>query len=297
MARVGFIGLGKMGGHMARNLLKAGHEVRAFDPAAAAMDAAVKAGAKPANGAAAAADGAEAVVTMLPAGPQSRAVYFEAGVIEAAGKGALLLDCSTIDIATAQALHEAAAARGLDFLDAPVSGGVVGAERGTLTFMCGGSASAFERARPILEGMGKSIVHAGGPGHGQAAKLCNQMMLGISMLGVAEAFVLAEKVGLDARKLFDIVSTSSGQSFAMTGYCPVPGLSPTAASNNGFKPGFTTAMMLKDLRLAQQAARDAGSASPMGAQAAALFALFHNSGNAEIDYSAVIEMIRGTPQP
>jgi 3-hydroxyisobutyrate dehydrogenase len=296
MARVGFIGLGKMGGHMARNLLKAGHELRAFDSAPAAVEAAVAAGAKPANGAAAAADGADAVVTMLPAGPESRAVYFEAGVMAAAAKGALLLDCSTIDIATSQALHEAAAARGLDFMETPVSGGVVGAERGTLTFMCGGSAAAFERAKPILEGMGKSIVHAGGPGHGQAAKLCNQMMLGISMLGVAEAFVLAEKVGLDAKKLFDIVSTSSGQSFAMTGYCPVPGLSPTAASDNGFKPGFTTAMMLKDLRLAQQAARDAGTASPMGAQAAALFALFHNSGNAEIDYSAIIAMIRGRAQ-
>ena len=297
MARIGFIGLGKMGGHMARNLLRAGHDVRAFDAAPAAVEAVVAAGAKPANGAAAAADGADAVLTMLPAGPQSRAVYFEAGAMEAAGKGALLLDCSTIDIATAQALHEAGAVRGLDFLDAPVSGGVVGAERGTLTFMCGGSSAAFERARPLLEGMGKSIVHAGGPGHGQAAKLCNQMMLGISMLGVAEAFVLAEKVGLDTKKLFDIVAASSGQSFAMTGYCPVPGLSPTAASNNGFKPGFTTAMMLKDLRLAQQAARDAGSASPMGAQAAALFALFHNSGNAEIDYSAIIDMIRGKAQP
>jgi 3-hydroxyisobutyrate dehydrogenase len=267
--------------------------VRAFDAAPAAVEAAVRAGATPVNGSAAAADGADAVVTMLPAGPQSRAVWLDDGVLAAAGKDALLLDCSTIDIATARALHEAAAARGVDFLDAPVSGGVVGAERGALTFMCGGSTEAFERARPILEGMGKSIVHAGGPGHGQAAKLCNQMMLGVSMLGVCEAFVLAERVGLDARKLFDIVSTSSGQSFAMTGYCPVPGLSPTAASNNGFKPGFTTAMMLKDLRLAQQAARDAGAASPMGAQAAALFALFHNSGNAEIDYSAIIGMIRG----
>lgn len=297
MAVVGFVGLGKMGGHMARNLLKSGHQVRAFDAAPAAVDAAVKAGAKPVNGAAAAAQGADAIVTMLPAGPQSRAVWLDDGVLAAAEAGALLLDCSTIDIATAQALHEAAAARGVDFLDAPVSGGVVGAERGTLTFMCGGSASAFARAQPILEGMGKSIVHAGGPGHGQAAKLCNQMMLGVAMLGVCEAFVLAERVGLDARKLFDIVSTSSGQTFAMTGYCPVPGLSPTAASNNGFKPGFTTAMMLKDLRLAQQAARDAGSASPMGAQAAALFALFHNAGNAEIDYSAIIQMIRGGDKP
>lgn len=297
MASVAFVGLGKMGGRMARNLLRAGHEVRAFDLSPAAVEAAARDGARPANGAAAAADGADAVVTMLPAGPQARAVYLDDGVIAAARPGALLIDSSTIDIATAQALHEAAAARGMDFLDAPVSGGVVGAERGALTFMCGGSAEAFERARPILEGMGESIVHAGGPGHGQAAKLCNQMMLGVAMLGVCEAFVLAEKVGLDAKKLFDIVSTSSGQSFAMTGYCPVPGLSPTAASNNGFRPGFTTAMMLKDLRLAQQAAREAGAASPMGAQAAALFALFHNSGAAEIDYSAIINMVRGQAQP
>lgn len=297
MASIGFIGLGKMGGHMARNLLQAGHEVRAFDLSPAAVEAAARNGARPANGAAAAADGADAVVTMLPAGPQAREVYLDGGVLEAARPGALIIDSSTIDIGTARDLHEAAAAKGLDFLDAPVSGGVVGAERGALTFMCGGSERAFERARPILEAMGKSIVHAGGPGHGQAAKLCNQMMLGVSMLGVCEAFVLAEKVGLDAKKLFDIVSTSSGQSFAMTGYCPVPGLSPTAASNNGFKPGFTTAMMLKDLRLAQQAAREAGVASPMGAQAAALFALFHNSGNAEIDYSAIIQMVRGQSQP
>jgi len=234
------------------------------------------------------------VITMLPAGEHVRDVYTgPGGVLEAAAPGTLLIDSSTIDVATARAVTQAAADKGFDMLDAPVSGGVGGAEAGTLTFMVGGSDAAFGRARPILDVMGGNIFHAGGPGNGQAAKMCNNMILGISMIGVAEAFVLAEKVGLDHRKLFDIVSTASGQCWSLTSYCPVPGPVPASPANRGYKAGFTADMMLKDLRLAQAAATDTAAATPLGRHAAELFARYCGSGQGPTDFSGIIRMIRG----
>ena len=299
MATIAFIGLGNMGGPMCRNLVKAGHTVRAFDLSAQALAAASEAGASPAASPAAAAGGAEAVITMLPAGRHVREVYL-GGVMDAVVPGALLIDSSTIDVETARAVADAAAQKGLAFVDAPVSGGVGGAAAGTLTFMVGGTADAFDRARPILQAMGKNIVHAGGPGTGQAAKLCNNMILAISMIGVAEAFVLAEKLGLDRQKLFDIASTSSGQCWSLTTYCPVPGPVPASPANRDYAAGFATAMMLKDLKLAQGAAHAAGAATPMGAQAAALYALLDAQGHGGDDFSVIIRMLRGDlnrPQP
>ena len=294
MATIGFIGLGNMGGPMARNLIKAGHSVRGFDLVTANLDAAVAAGVVAANSAAEAVKGAEIVVTMLPAGEHVRAVYTgEGGVITAAGKGALLIDSSTIDVASARAVAAAAAKAGLSMLDAPVSGGVTGAEAGTLTFMVGGPEAAFQRALPILQAMGKNIVHAGGEGNGQAAKICNNMILGVAMIAVSEGFLLAEKLGLDAQKLFDISSKSSGQCWAMTSYCPVPGPVPASPANRNYKAGFTTAMMLKDLVLAQQAAAAVGVATPMGALAQSLQSLNAASGQAILDFSSVINMLRG----
>jgi 3-hydroxyisobutyrate dehydrogenase len=231
---------------------------------------------------------------MLPAGPHVRAVYQGAGrVLESARTGTLLIDCSTIDVETARAVSKAAAERGFPMLDAPVSGGVAGAAAATLTFMVGGEASAFERARPILEKMGKTIVHAGGAGNGQAAKICNNMILGASMIAVCEAFQLAEKLGLDAQKLFDISSKSSGQCWSMTSYCPVPGPVPASPANRGYRPGFTVEMMLKDLKLAQQAAQAAGAATPMGANAAALYGLMANAGMGATDFSAMMIFLKG----
>ena len=255
MARIGFIGLGNMGLPMARNLLAAGHEVRAFDTAGPAVERAVAAGAAAAADLGAAIGGADIVITMLPAGQQVRGVYLGAdGIIGRAGPGTLLIDCSTIDVETARVVHAAAAKAGFDALDAPVSGGVAGAEAATLTFMVGGSEKAFAAARPILERMGKAVIHAGAPGNGQAAKICNNLILGISMIGVCEAFALAERLGLPAQTLFDISSKSSGQCWSMTSYCPVPGPVPTSPANRDYRPGFTAAMMLKDLRLAEAAA-------------------------------------------
>ena len=294
MAKIGFIGLGNMGGPMLRNLAKAGHALKAFDIVPKLAEAAREAGAAVAGSAREAAEGVEAVVTMLPAGEHVRAVYLgEGGIIAALGAKTLLIDCSTIDVETARAVNAAAAAKGLEMVDAPVSGGVAGAAAGTLTFMVGGSEASFARAEPILAKMGKAIVHAGPAGNGQAAKICNNMMLGAQMIAVAEGFTLAEKLGLSAAKLFEISSKSSGQCWAITSYCPVPGLVPTAPSNRGFQPGFTVAMMLKDLRLAQQAAAAAGAATPMGAAAAALYALFSNKGHAALDFSAIIQMVEG----
>ncbi|MFN0042602.1 MAG: 3-hydroxyisobutyrate dehydrogenase [Alphaproteobacteria bacterium] len=292
MAKIGFIGLGNMGGPMVRNLLKAGHAVAAFDLSAARLDQAAKDGAAPARSATEAAGGRDAVITMLPAGAQVRAVY-TGEVIGAVSPGTLLVDCSTIDVASARATGEAAGAAGLDMLDAPVSGGVAGAEAGTLTFMVGGSAGAFVRAEPILKAMGKTVVHAGAVGAGQAAKICNNMVLGISMIAVSEGFALAQKLGLDPAKLFEISSKSSGQCWALTTYCPEPGLVPTAPSNREYRPGFSAAMMLKDLRLAQEAAATSGAATPLGAEASALYALYCNAGNAESDFSGIIRMIKG----
>ena len=293
MSRIAFIGVGNMGGPMARNLVKAGHDVMLFDLSAAAVDAVVSAGGTGANSANEAARDAEAIVTMLPAGQHVRSIYLNEGLLASAHKGALLIDSSTIDIDSARAVHAAAEKAGFDFLDAPVSGGVGGAEAGTLTFMCGGTDKAFERAKPILDQMGKRVVLAGGAGAGQAAKICNNMLLAISMIGTCEAFVLGEKLGLDPQKLFEIASTSSGQCWSLTTYCPVPGPVPTAPSNRGYTGGFASALMLKDLKLAQAAAQTAGAPTPLGAEAAQLYALFAARGQGDTDFSGIIQMLRG----
>jgi len=294
MATIGFIGLGNMGGPMARNLLKAGHKVQGFDVVKANVDGHVAAGGAAAASAVAAVKGAEIVVTMLPAGEHVRSVYTgDGGVIGAAEKGALLIDSSTIDVGSARAVAAAASKAGFAMLDAPVSGGVTGAEAATLTFMVGGEEKAFERGLPILQAMGKNIVHAGAAGNGQAAKICNNMILGVAMIAVSEGFLLAEKLGLDAQKLFDISSKSSGQCWAMTSYCPVPGPVPASPANRNYKAGFTTAMMLKDLVLAQQAAAAVGVATPMGALAQSLQSLNAATGQAGLDFSSVINMLRG----
>jgi 3-hydroxyisobutyrate dehydrogenase len=293
MTSIAFIGVGNMGGPMARNLVKAGHDVHAFDLSAAVLEPVVNAGAKKAESVNHAAGNADVVITMLPAGQHVRSVYLQNGILSAARKGALLIDSSTIDIDSARAVHAAATEAALDFLDAPVSGGVGGAEAGTLTFMCGGSDTAFERAKPILENMGKRIVLAGGAGAGQAAKICNNMLLAISMIGTCEAFVLAEKLGLDPQKLFDIASTSSGQCWSLTTYCPVPGPVPTAPSNRDYAGGFATALMLKDLKLALTAAQSSGATTPLGAEAAQLYSLFAAKGHGGVDFSGIIQMLRG----
>jgi len=294
MTTIAFIGVGNMGGPMAKNLLKAGHGVRAYDLSAALLAAVAEAGAVKAANVAEAAEDADAVITMLPAGTHVRSVYLDkAGVLASAKRGALLIDSSTIDIDSARAVATEAEKAGFAFLDAPVSGGVGGAEAGTLTFMCGGSEDAFARAKPILEKMGKKVVLAGGAGTGQAAKICNNMLLAVSMIGTCEAFVLAEKLGLDPQKLFDIASTSSGQCWSLTTYCPVPGPVPTSPANRDYTGGFAAALMLKDLKLAQSAAQSTGAVTPLGAEAAQLYALFAAKGNAGTDFSGIIRMLRG----
>ncbi len=294
MAVIGFIGLGNMGLPMARNLIGAGHELLVFDVVGAAIDQARQAGAKAAAGAGDAAAGAEIVITMLPEGRHVREVWVgEGGVIARARSGALLIDCSTIDVATARAVNQAAAERGLEVLDAPVSGGVTGAENATLTFMVGGSEAGVAQARPVLERMGKAVVHAGPSGNGQAAKICNNMILGISMIGVCEAFVLARRLGLGAEKLYEVSSQSSGQCWSLTSYCPVPGPVPASPANRDYRPGFTAAMMAKDLRLAQDAALDADVATPLGAHARSLYALFAGAGHGGTDFSGIIKMLDG----
>jgi 3-hydroxyisobutyrate dehydrogenase len=295
MAKIAFIGLGNMGGPMAANLIKAGHAVRGTDVSADALARFGEAGGTAAGSTVDAVSDAEVVITMLPAGSHVRGVYLgDGGILGSAGAGSLLIDCSTIDVQTARVVAGAAADAGMDMVDAPVSGGVAGAAAATLTFMVGGAEASVARARPILADMGKNIVHAGGAGNGQAAKICNNMILGISMIGVCEAFVLAEKLGLDHQKLFDISSTASGQCWSLTSYCPVPGPVPTAPSNRDYQPGFSAAMMLKDLKLAQEAAQAGGAATPMGAQAQALYAMFAASGHAGSDFSGIIRFLRGT---
>jgi len=258
MAKIAFIGLGNMGGPMAANLLKAQHQVTAFDLSAGAVSAAIEKGAQKAATAAEAVKGAEVVITMLPAGKHVREVY-ETQVLANVAKGALLIDCSTIDVESARHVAALALKAGLEMVDAPVSGGVGGATAGTLTFMVGGSEAGFAKAKPFLQQMGKNIVHAGGSGNGQAAKICNNMILGISMIAVSESFMLAKRLGLDAQKLFDVASTASGQCWSLTNYCPVPGPVPASPANRDYQAGFTAAMMLKDLMLAQQAAQAAGA--------------------------------------
>src|SRR5712692_2071197 len=295
MAKIGFIGLGNMGLPMAQNLIKAAHAVSGFDVSEYATERLATGGGTRASSVSDACKDVEIVITMLPAGEQVRDVYLgDDGVSAAAAAGALLIDCSTIDVETARDVAQAAAGRGLAMLDAPVSGGVAGAEAATLTFMVGGSDAAFERARPVLEAMGKTIVHAGGAGNGQAAKICNNMVLGASMIVVSEAFLLAEKLGLDAQKLFDISSKSSGQCWSLTSYCPVPGPVPTAPSNRDYQAGFTAAMMLKDLKLSQEAAQAGGATTKLGAEATAIYDRYVGSGNAGKDFSGIFRFVRGS---
>ncbi len=293
MTEIGFIGLGNMGGPMVRNLIGAGHAVTAYDLAPGKLAAAVGDGARAAASVAEAAAG-EAVITMLPAGPEVRAVFTgDGGVLHAARPGALLIDCSTIDLDTARAVARAAAEAGHEMLDAPVSGGMAGAEAGTLTFMVGGTEAAFARARPILEAMGRTIIHAGAAGAGQAVKMCNQLMLAVSMIGVGEAFTLARKVGLDPAVMYDVCSTATSRSWALTDYCPEPGILETAPSSRGYPAGFTAAMMLKDLRLVRAAAEGAGADAELAAHAAQLYERYCAAGHGASDFSGIIRMIKG----
>jgi len=290
MARVAFIGLGNMGGGMAANLVRAGHEVVAFDLAEPAIERARGNGASIATSAAEAVDGAEAVVTMLPAGKHVAQVYRES-VFGKAPTSAILMDCSTIDVATAKAVEADARAAGYTMVDAPVSGGIAAADAGTLTFMVGGSDDGFAKAQPYLEKMGKAVIHAGGPGAGQAAKICNNMLLGATMAATCEAFVLAEKLGLDPQTFFDISSKASGQSWSMTSYCPVPGVGPKTPADRDYEGGFAASLMLKDLKLAMEAAQEAGAYTPMGGEAEELYQRFVDRGGAHKDFSALIKMI------
>jgi 3-hydroxyisobutyrate dehydrogenase len=291
MAAIGFIGLGNMGGPMAANLVKAGHRVRGYDLQPAMLEAATGTGVTPAASAADAVGEAEIVITMLPAGRHVIALYQEA-LVGAVRPGTLLVDSSTIDMRSAQQAHKLAAQNGLAALDAPVSGGVGGAAAGTLTFMCGGDAASFARAKPILEAMGRKVLHCGAAGAGQAAKICNNMILGVSMIAVGEAFVLGERLGLTHQSLYDVVSTSSGQCWSVTSYCPVPGPVPTSPANNGYKPGFAAALMRKDLRLAKEAAEMVNADTVLGRLAEAMYASFEEAGHAGLDFSAIIQAIR-----
>ena len=294
MARIGFIGLGNMGLPMALNLIKAGHQVTGFDLSPQGLEKLNAGGGKSAKDAPTLAAESEVVITMLPAGKHVRDVYLGSdGIIAKAKPGTLLIDSSTIDVDSARTVAAAAADKGLPMLDAPVSGGVGGAQAGTLTFMVGGPESAFAEAEPLLSVMGKNVVHAGAAGAGQAAKICNNMILGISMIAVSEAFVLAEKLGLDKQKLFDIASKSSGQCWSLTTYCPVPGPVPTSPANRDYQAGFTAAMMLKDLKLAQDAANASGVTTPLGAEAASLYGLYVGQGEGGRDFSGIVQYLRG----
>jgi 3-hydroxyisobutyrate dehydrogenase len=289
MATIGFIGLGNMGAPMAANLLRAGHQVRGYDIAPNSAEIAANLGIDLAGSAQDAVRGADTVITMLPAGRHVSASY--ADILPAASPGTLFIDCSTIDVASARAAHASAADAGMASVDAPVSGGVGGATAATLTFMAGGAEAAIGRAEPILRAMGKRVVNCGGPGAGQMAKICNNMILGISMIAVSEAFVLGEKLGLSPQALFDVASTSSGQCWALNLGCPVPGPVPTSPANRDFAPGFAAGLMLKDLTLAQEAARAVGAHTALGAHAQEIYTKFaeHHAG---LDFSAVIKAVR-----
>jgi len=291
MTKIAFIGLGNMGAPMADNLMKAGHEIAVFDLVPFLREAAAAKGMAVAASAAEAVRGAQSIITMLPAGRHVLDVWRAA--LPAAEKSALIIDCSTIDVESARKAHAMAKEHGVASLDAPVSGGTGGAKAATLTFMAGGDERAFSRAKPLLEVMGKKIVHCGGPGAGQAAKICNNMILGVSMIAVGEAFVLAEKLGLSHQALFDVASTSSGQCWSLTTYCPVPGPVPTSPANSGYKPGFAANLMLKDLKLAQEAAQASGASTPLGALAAQLYGLYAAWGEGGSDFSGIIHLIRG----
>jgi 3-hydroxyisobutyrate dehydrogenase len=290
MATIAFIGLGNMGGPMAANLVKAGQKVVAFDLVAASRDQAKRDGATIAESAVASVEGADVVVTMLPAGKHVVSVWNE--VVPAMTKGTLIIDCSTIDVESSKQAHALAAKHGVGSVDAPVSGGTGGAKAATLTFMCGGDEKSFAAAKPVLEKMGKKIVHCGGAGAGQGVKICNNMILAISMIGVSEGFSLAEKLGLSHQALFDVVSTSSGQCWALTSYCPVPGPVPASPANNDYKPGFATALMVKDLTLAQDTAKASGAATPLGKHAQEMYKAFDAAGNGGVDFSGIIRHVR-----
>lgn len=295
MSKIAFIGLGHMGGPMAQNLLQAGHKVVGFDLVPGALADHEAAGGQVAKSIAEAVQDADVVITMLPEGRHSQPVYLEeGGVFECAPKSALLADCSTIDIETTKMLHDEAEARGFQFLDAPVSGGVGGAKAATLTFMVGGSESNFKALTSYLEKMGKRIVHCGGNGAGQAAKICNNMVLGISMIAVSETFNLAERLGLSADKFFEVASGSSAQCWSLTSYCPAPGQVPTAPSNNGYAPGFMAQMMLKDLKLAAEASKSGHAYCPMGQGALDLYEKYCEAGNGSQDFSGIIQFLNGS---
>ncbi|GLI97974.1 3-hydroxyisobutyrate dehydrogenase [Sphingobium sp. BS19] len=287
---IAIIGLGNMGGGMAANLVKNGYVVRAFDLSEEALAKAEAAGCARASSAAEATSGADAVVTMLPAGKHVESVY-TGEVFGAAKPGALFLDCSTIDVATARRVIEAATAKGFAMVDAPVSGGIAAAAGGTLTFMVGGTDEAFARAQPILSAMGKAVIHAGGAGTGQGAKICNNMLLGATMVATCEAFAMAQKLGLDPQTFYDISSVSSGQSWSMTSYCPLPGVGPTTPADNDYQGGFAVALMLKDLKLATQAAQSVDASVPMGNAAEALYQALANAGQGGKDFSSIIKML------
>lgn len=287
---IAFIGLGNMGGGMAANLVKAGHSVRAFDLSADALSRAQEHGADTFDNVRDAVQGVDAVVSMLPNGTIVESVYVS-DVIGHAPASALLLDCSTIDVATARKVAESAASAGYVMVDAPVSGGIAAANAGTLTFMVGGEDNAFARAQPILAAMGKAVIHAGAIGAGQAAKVCNNMLLGIHMIGTCEAFAMAQRLGLDPQKFYDIASVSSGQNWSMTSYCPVPGVGPQSPADNEYQGGFASALMLKDLKLAMEAAHTAGSQVPMGERAKELYEAFAEAGNGGLDFSAIIKTL------
>jgi len=290
MTTIGFIGLGNMGAPMAANLVKAGEHVVGFDVVAALRDAAASSGVQIAGNAKSTIEAADTVLTMLPAGEHVLSVWND--IVPHARQGTLFIDCSTIDISSARKAHALAAASGIATLDAPVSGGVGGAKAATLTFMVGGSDHAFARGKPILERMGKRVVHCGVAGNGQVAKICNNMILGASMIAVGEAFVLGEKLGLSHQAMFDVVSASSGQCWSLTSYCPVPGPVPASPANNGYKPGFSAALMLKDLKLAREAANSVGVKAAMGAQAAEIYDAFAKAGHSGDDFSGIINLVR-----
>ena len=288
--KIAFIGLGNMGGGMAANLVKAGHRVNAFDLSVEALARAQENGCATFTSVREAVDGVDAVVSMLPNGKIVDSV-FETDVLGHALKGAVLLDCSTIDVDTARKVTADAVAAGYDMVDAPVSGGIAAANGGTLTFMVGGTDTAFARAEPILSAMGKAVIHAGGSGAGQAAKICNNMLLGASMIATCETFAMAEKLGLDLQTFYDISSKASGQNWSMTSYCPVPGVGPTTPADNDYRGGFATALMLKDLKLAMEAAQSVNADVPMGARAAELYAQFDADGKGSLDFSAIIQSL------
>jgi 3-hydroxyisobutyrate dehydrogenase len=290
MPAIGFIGLGNMGAPMAANLVKSGHHVLGFDLVPASREAAARDGIVIVNSGASTVENADVVITMLPGGEQVLSVWDE--VVPHARQGTLFIDCSTIDVARARQAHKLAASYGIATLDAPVSGGVGGATAATLTFMVGGSDHAFAHGKPILECMGKRVVHCGEAGNGQAAKICNNMILGASMIAVGEAFVLGEKLGLSPQALFDVASSSSGQCWSLTSYCPVPGPVPSSPANNGYKPGFSAALMLKDLKLACDAAASVKVEAALGAHAAELYDEFAKAGHGAMDFSGIITLVR-----